>query len=181
VLLPPRTAQVYSQLLLAETAELAKHKDASWERILEIRRLKDRMIRKCGRLSRVWGASKPGSGTLFRTVYAPADFRLKEMEKWIRHQENSDAVRSVQTIEPAMSRKSSTHNLGRRGSFCCERCASTTHPEASHYPVDHHSIEHRRPSVSRSNRSSWIEPDTNISRPSLHRRSSTSSIHSISI
>ncbi|KIM85152.1 hypothetical protein PILCRDRAFT_817140 [Piloderma croceum F 1598] len=171
VLLPPRTAQIYSELLSAETLELAKHKNASWERILEIRRLKDRMIRKCGRLSRVWGVSGPGSGTLFRTVYAPADFRLKEMEKWIRHQQNS-VVGPTQAIEPAVSRRSSTHSLRRKSSFCCERCAATTQPEAG---VSHH----RRPSVSRSNRSSWVEPDANsTSRP---RRSSTSSIHSISI
>jgi hypothetical protein len=172
VLLPPRTAQIYSELLSAETLELAKHKNASWERILEIRRLKDRMIRKCGRLSRVWGVSGPGSGTLFRTVYAPADFRLKEMEKWIRHQQNTAVVRSTQAIEPAVSRRSSTHSLGRKSSFCCERC---TQPEAG---VNHH----RRPSVSRSNRSSWVEPDANgTSHPSRPRRSSTSSIHSISI
>jgi hypothetical protein len=172
VLLPPRTAQIYSELLSSETLELAKHKNASWERILEIRRLKDRMIRKCGRLSRVWGVSGPGSGTLFRTVYAPADFRLKEMEKWIRHQQNPVIARSTQAIEPAVSKRSSTHSLGRKSSFCCERCAATTQPEAG---VSHH----RRPSVSRSNRSSWVAPDANsTSRP---RRSSTSSIHSISI
>lgn len=167
---------MYSQLLLAETSELAKHGDASWERILEIRRLKDRMIRKCGRLSRVWGTSKPGSGTLFRTVYAPADFRLKEMEKWIRYQENPVGLKSAKAIEPVVSRRSSTHSLGRRGSFCCERCASTTQPEAGHNTVD----KSRRPSASRSNRSSWIEPVAGIPNPSLHRRSSTSSIHSIS-
>ena len=44
------------------------------------------MIRKCQRLSRM--AHTPGTApTAFRIVHAPADFRLKEMERWLRDQE----------------------------------------------------------------------------------------------
>ncbi|KAF7985345.1 hypothetical protein HWV62_6557 [Athelia sp. TMB] len=173
VLLPPRTAHIYSQLLSAETSELAKGKRASWEHILEIRRLKDRMIRKCGRLSRVWGGTKPGQGTLFRTVYAPADFRLKEMEKWIRDQGNPGRAltsSSKQVIDAGLMKRASVHTF--RGSYCCDRCAAAapagTIPQATH---------RRRPST---NRGSWIEhPDFRPSPPK--RRASTSSVHSISI
>jgi hypothetical protein len=47
VLLPPRTAQVYAYLLGQEKRELSKSTDASWERVLHIRHLKDRMLRTC--------------------------------------------------------------------------------------------------------------------------------------
>lgn len=137
------------------------------------------MIRKCGRLARVWGASKPGTGTMFRTVYAPADFRLKEMEKWIRYQENGGpiSIKSTHTVDPPLSRRSSTNSVRRRSSFCCDRCASTTQPH-----VDHHSSTlHRKPSVTHSNRGSWIDSGSKRSLSNIPRRSSTSSIQSISI
>lgn len=44
------------------------------------------MIRKCQRLSRM--AHTPGTvPAAFRIVHAPPDFRLKEMERWLRDQE----------------------------------------------------------------------------------------------
>lgn len=46
VLLPPRASQVYTYLLSQEQAELAKGAEASWERLMHIRHLKDRMIRE---------------------------------------------------------------------------------------------------------------------------------------
>ncbi|EMD42063.1 hypothetical protein CERSUDRAFT_120900 [Gelatoporia subvermispora B] len=87
VLLPPRTATLYGHLLSAEAAELAKGKAASWERVVEIRHLKDRMIRKCQRLARSSEPQgKPKARVMFYTVHAPPDFRLKEMERWFRAQ-----------------------------------------------------------------------------------------------
>ncbi|EJF66761.1 hypothetical protein DICSQDRAFT_47154 [Dichomitus squalens LYAD-421 SS1] len=87
VLLPPYTAQIYGHILNAENAELAKGKAANWERILQIRHLKDRMIRKCTRLSRTsQPKDKPAPRVLFQTVHAPPDFRLKEMERWYKLQ-----------------------------------------------------------------------------------------------
>ena len=44
VLLPPRASQVFAYLLSQEQVELSKGADASWERLMHIRHLKDRMI-----------------------------------------------------------------------------------------------------------------------------------------
>ncbi|KAI0756924.1 hypothetical protein C8Q80DRAFT_1092635 [Daedaleopsis nitida] len=87
VLIPPRTALIYSHLLKAEVAELGKDKTANWERIVQIRHLKDRMIRKCTRLSRTTiPRDKPTPRLIFQTIHAPPDFRLKEMERWFKLQ-----------------------------------------------------------------------------------------------
>ena len=129
VLLPPRTAQIYALLLQAELVELEKQRDASWERILDIRRLKDRMIRKCQRLAKAYSASNPGTRIPFLTLHAPPDFRVKEIEKWIRLQEGSDVLKKL--ISPDVLRQ--------RGSFCCDRCANLV--------PHHHTISGRRSSV----------------------------------
>ncbi|KAH7925204.1 hypothetical protein BV22DRAFT_1034312 [Leucogyrophana mollusca] len=118
VLLPPRTAQLYSQLLKAESSELAKAREASWERLLNIRHLKDRMIRKCQRLAYAYSASRYGVTTPFVTLHAPADFRLKEMEKWIRREE------AQRDGEGSTRRRASSVDAGPRNSFCCSRCAN---------------------------------------------------------
>lgn len=131
VLLPPRTAQLYAVLLKAELNELAKERDASWERVLDIRRLKDRMIRKCQRLAQTYSSSNPGSRVPFLTLHAPHDFRLKEMEKWIRDQDGSDVL----------FKKSNGHPDGHksRSAVWCDNCAR----QASHH---HHTVSHRRSS-----------------------------------
>ncbi|KAF8445897.1 hypothetical protein L210DRAFT_975890 [Boletus edulis BED1] len=129
VLLPPRTAQIYALLLQAERVELEKQHDASWQRIFDIRRLKDRMIRKCQRLAKAYSASNPGTRISFLTLHAPPDFRVKEIEKWIRLQEGSDVLKRM--ISP--------DTLRQRGSFCCDRCANL---------VPHnHTVSSRRSSV----------------------------------
>ena len=52
------------------------------------------MIRKCQRLSRM--THSPGTApTAFRIVHAPADFRLKEMERWLRDQERGKSTKEV--------------------------------------------------------------------------------------
>ncbi|KAF8078662.1 hypothetical protein FPV67DRAFT_1557917 [Lyophyllum atratum] len=89
VLLPPGTASMYEQLLRFEDFELRKKSGMSWERILEIRHLKDRMIRKCQKLAKASAAApQPGErlGISFQAIVAPADFRVKEMEKWFLDQ-----------------------------------------------------------------------------------------------
>lgn len=53
VLLPPRASQVYAYLLSQEQVELSKGAEASWERLMHIRHLKDRMISERPRLSRI--------------------------------------------------------------------------------------------------------------------------------
>lgn len=46
VLLPPRASQVYAYLLSQEQVELTRGAEASWERLMHVRHLKDRMIRE---------------------------------------------------------------------------------------------------------------------------------------
>lgn len=53
VLLPPRASQVFAYLLSQEQVELSKGTEASWERLMHVRHLKDRMISERSRLSRV--------------------------------------------------------------------------------------------------------------------------------
>ena len=53
VLLPPRTSKVYAYLLSQEQVELSRGAEGSWERLIHIRHLKDRMISKHSRLLRV--------------------------------------------------------------------------------------------------------------------------------
>jgi hypothetical protein len=92
--LPPKTALLYSQLLQYESSELARGRTADWDRVLHIRHLKDRMIRKCQRLSRM--TNSPGAvPAAFRIVHAPPDFRLKEMERWLRDQERGKSTKEV--------------------------------------------------------------------------------------
>lgn len=49
VLLPPRTAQVYAYLLSQEKYELERGTSASWERLLHLRHLKERLLSSCSR------------------------------------------------------------------------------------------------------------------------------------
>jgi hypothetical protein len=53
VLLPPRASQVYAYLLSQEQVELTRGAEASWERLMHVRHLKDRMISERSLLSRV--------------------------------------------------------------------------------------------------------------------------------
>ncbi|KZT72844.1 hypothetical protein DAEQUDRAFT_722457 [Daedalea quercina L-15889] len=126
VLLPPRTALIYSHLLRAEIIELRKDRDAAWDRILQIRHLKDRMIRKCQRLAKESAPTgKPTPRSMFFTVHAPPDFRLKEMERWFREQGahfGSDVAQG--------------HS---RTPYCCNKCMPSAH-------VNQGSLS-RRPSV----------------------------------
>ncbi len=96
---------MYEQLLKLENYELSKKANASWERLMEIRHLKDRMIRKCQKLSKTTMpvAKKPSRGDnfFFQTFVAPSDFRCKEMEKWFLLQ---------QKRAPSVSRRTITTN-----------------------------------------------------------------------
>lgn len=66
--------------------ELIRGGEADWQRVMEIRHLKDRMIRKCQRIAQP-GQQTAAADVAFRTVYAPPDFRLKEMERYLKGQE----------------------------------------------------------------------------------------------
>ncbi|KAJ3823599.1 hypothetical protein F5880DRAFT_1481904 [Lentinula raphanica] len=130
VLIPPNTAAMYEQLLKLETLELAK-KSVSWDRLLEIRHLKDRMIRKCQKLAKAPPSRRIGEGDhfTFQTLVAPTDFRLKEMEKWFRQQQTRISSVGGQRMF------GHAHTANARGSYCCARCASNSqyrhHPKAN--------------------------------------------------
>lgn len=112
VLLPPKTAHSYNQLLQHEKSELGRGRGADWDRIVHIRHLKDRMIRKCQRLSRM--THSPGTvPAAFRIVHAPPDFRLKEMERWLRDQEprgkSSKEARRQPSVETVNTQSQTSH------------------------------------------------------------------------
>lgn len=162
VLLPPRTALFYAVLLKAELNELAKKRGASWDRIVDIRRLKDRMLRKCQRLAQTYSGDNQASRVPFRTLHAPPDFRLKEMEKWIRLQEGSDSL---------FKKKNSPDGVQPRPSFCCDRCANL---------VPHnHTVSHRRASTHsvHSRRSSSVSEWAHLAGPSVSKYAKTSRVN----
>lgn len=105
---------MYEQLLKLETLELAK-KTVSWDRLVEIRHLKDRMVRKARRLS---PPKSSQHGARISSIIAPDDFRLKEMERWFR-QEQIRISSSSQRLRPT----DQAHAVNARSS-CCTHCAS---------------------------------------------------------
>lgn len=113
VLLPPRASQVYAYLLSQEQVELARGAEASWERLMHVRHLKDRMTRKCRRLARI--SPGPGKEAQFRTLYAPPDFTLKELEKWYRNRHDANNAPPSFVQKSRKPHSSSKHSHGTRG------------------------------------------------------------------
>jgi hypothetical protein len=92
---------MYDYLLKLETYELTKKATINWERLMQIRHLKDRMIRKCQRLGNISTSSKKatnGGAFVFQSLAAPSDFRLKEMEKWFREQQKRVAAKEAKRL-----------------------------------------------------------------------------------
>ncbi|PFH54438.1 hypothetical protein AMATHDRAFT_23 [Amanita thiersii Skay4041] len=103
---------MYEQLLKFEILELSRKSSISWERIMQIRHLKDRMIRKCQRLNRSSLHSKrpsKGEPLTFQTIVAPPDFRVKEMEKWFREQHKRTNALAPRSPPPVRSLSLSGH------------------------------------------------------------------------
>jgi len=124
VLLPPGTAAMYEQLLKFEVYELSKKTTVAWERVIQIRHLKDRMIRKCQRLAK---ALPPNSKRVardrtiaFQTFVAPDDFRVKAMEKWFREQQKNVAL-------PSKRRPSSLTRIANPSRSYCVHCGAPEH------------------------------------------------------
>lgn len=95
---------------------------------MEIRHLKERMLRKCARLAKAWTAPRHLSSTHtsgiasgFMSIPAPESFRLKELERWMRHED----LRRSGKLPASVPRRMSTASLKGQalGSACCERCA----------------------------------------------------------
>ncbi len=131
VLLPAKTSTLYGNLLAAEVEELGKGQTTSWDRIKEIRRLKERMIHKCERLARASVTDR--NATPMITLYAPPEFRLREMEKWLKQQSVDHGLQNFsccsmcgplgpQDSRPTLSRKASSRST----SVIATRTAITT-------------------------------------------------------
>ncbi|KAF9651883.1 hypothetical protein BDM02DRAFT_3109992 [Thelephora ganbajun] len=140
VLLPPRASQVYAYLLSQEQVELAKGAEASWERLIHVRHLKDRMIRKCRRLARLSLAH--GKEPQYRSIYAPPDFTLKELEKWYRNRHDANNAPPSLIQKTRKPHASSKHSHGTRGASGKHRAtvsrrssqSGLSYAEESHYP-----------------------------------------------
>ncbi|KAJ7596997.1 hypothetical protein C8J56DRAFT_918864 [Mycena floridula] len=118
VLLPPKTAAMYDQILSMEALELSRKNSVNWERVLAIRHLKDRMIRKCQRISSTTPL-KIGDAFTFQAVVAPVEFRLKEMEKWLYTQNHAMPKSMAVARQPSVSSPAKS-----RTQPCCARCSS---------------------------------------------------------
>jgi hypothetical protein len=121
------------------------------------------MIRKCQRLAHSYSANKPRAKVPFLSIHAPLDFRLKEMEKWIRlhgePDEYSKKKLAVESVRP-------------RNSFCCDRCANL---------VPHHHTASRRSSIQsiHSRRSGLSERSSSKAVPASPRRARSSKSSSL--
>jgi hypothetical protein len=182
VLLPPRTAELYEQLLRTEVHELNKQPNLSWERILEIRHLKDRMIRKCQRLAKIIPPRNPSTSTVGgfapQTGVAPTDFRLKEMEKWLRT--SHMLPKSHSSSHHAARKKMSFESGNPTKSYCCLRCqqanTTSTYPDLPADSTRDDDVPVSSPPRGSSPRSTRVANGTPRSRDSmLLRRASTGS------
>ncbi|KDQ63595.1 hypothetical protein JAAARDRAFT_29617 [Jaapia argillacea MUCL 33604] len=163
VLLPPKTALLYSALIQAEASELAQGKNTSWDRIMKIRHLKDRMLRKCQRLARVTSPKQP---VAFRTVHAPADFRMKELEKWVK-----DEGIVVTEEPPPVTPRHSVESLRSRGTCDCATCRRKA---AANRPMTQSPKSSPRASL-KGQRPSYLKPSRSASSLNAAKRASVAS------
>lgn len=106
---------------------------------MEIRHLKDRMIRKCQKLAKTTSPttkkSSRGDSFSFQTFTAPSDFRCKEMEKWFLQQQKRTAPVPRRTIttgfDSAQGVITAGHSHGLPSSSKQPLQRSITNPESS--------------------------------------------------
>lgn len=132
-MLPPKTALLYGQLLKAELTALADPRFIDWTRLIEIRHLKDRMMRKCTRLSKAWAAPRQSKDRhAFLAIPAPDNFRLKELEKWIKSEEQRLGTVSSQKVPTTVPVETSVPVPDAKKAYvCCERCSRALSHRAS--------------------------------------------------
>lgn len=121
---------MYEQLLKLETYELGKN-PINWTRILEIRHLKERMIRKSSQYAKASMTFSKMSSP-FQSFILPEDFRVKEMERWFREQQkraNASALRrTASATRPPVAPPPNHHNSQPH----CPQCITGT---SAHPPV----------------------------------------------
>jgi len=131
---------MYEQLLKLEHYEVSKKSSVSWDRLMEIRHLKDRMIRKCQKLAKttVPVSKKPSRGDTFsfQSFVAPSDFRCKDMEKWfLKQQKRSPPVPRRTITAPGYGiRQEFTLGDSRSPAVNQSLQRSITNPESSSKP-----------------------------------------------
>ncbi|KAI5121266.1 hypothetical protein M0805_002311 [Coniferiporia weirii] len=93
VLIPPRPAAIYANLLKVEAYALRKN-DAEYLRY--IRHLKEAMVKKCQKLVQQTIMATPDSQPIRHApvVEAPLDFRLKRLEQWWEEMESRGRSKS---------------------------------------------------------------------------------------
>jgi hypothetical protein len=138
---------MYEQLLKLENYEVSKKPSISWERLMEIRHLKDRMIRKCQKIAKTTSAisRKPSRGDtfVFQTFFAPSDFRCKEMEKWFIKQQKRTAPVPRRTItSPGYGSVQHSTIAGDSRSPGLDQSIqrSVTNPESSSKSISYHPL-----------------------------------------
>lgn len=80
VLLPPRPAAIYANLLKVEAHVLAKNDAESLQEAQLISILKDAMVERCEKLAMKAQLSSPQMRS--NIVEAPSDFKLRRLERW---------------------------------------------------------------------------------------------------
>jgi hypothetical protein len=140
---------MYDQLLKLEYYEVSKKPSVSWDRLVEIRHLKDRMIRKCQKVAKttIPVSKKPSKGDTFsfQNFVAPSDFRCKEMEKWfIKQQKRTAPVQRRTITAPGYGVVQELTVTGDSRSFAVNQPLqrSITNPESSkpRQSVSYHSL-----------------------------------------
>lgn len=84
VLIPPRPAAIYANLLKVEAHALAKNDAESVRDVQYIHQLKEAMIKRCQKLAQqaINASPDPLSSRTAKVVEAPLDFKLKRLEMW---------------------------------------------------------------------------------------------------
>lgn len=89
VLLPPRPAAIYANLLKVETHALAKGDSESQRDLQYYRQLKDAMVKRCLKLVQdtVHANSDTRGSYPVTIVRAPLEFKLRRLEQWWEYME----------------------------------------------------------------------------------------------
>ena len=121
------------------------------ERILEIRHLKDRMIRKCHKLAKTSSSRKPSDPFTFRTIIAPLDFRVNAMERWFQQQ---------QRRTDAFMRQTSTRPIGLGDSYLSNRSTEHIHSSTTRQRISSNQHSRQLPALIKDGKELSIHPET---------------------
>ncbi|GJJ09144.1 hypothetical protein Clacol_003366 [Clathrus columnatus] len=105
VLIPPKIATIYARLLEAEKWELGTYlfredgrPDIVWERVIQLRALKSKMLRRCIKHAELTQQGLESAFQPFQTHAAP-DFTVISLEKWAKTVPFFGTGMTVSTLE----------------------------------------------------------------------------------